>query len=38
LTEQLAPSLDVLNKTSRKEADADWIHITALAPTSTAFQ
>jgi hypothetical protein len=27
LTEQLAPSLDVLNKTSRKEADADWINL-----------
>jgi hypothetical protein len=27
LTEQLAPSLDVLNKTSRKQADADWINL-----------
>jgi hypothetical protein len=24
---KIAPSLDVLNKTSRKEADADWINL-----------
>ena len=27
LTKQLAPSLDVFNKTSRKKTDADWINL-----------